>query len=484
MHSCMLLFLTAYPCACISGHTAGIRRRSETPKNASTPTNRASSPLRRSSYPAAAHVGAIHTLESVEHEMEEEDKIGHHHPLVMLTKTHEGTIAKLHTVGKSLDHNLMLTDATGILKAGVGIRLQQESRWGIYVAELTPNGPADSSGKIKEDDVLIQIDGYEIQAHDTLETVRQRVLGPPGSTVSMMFERQPSGRLQQLEHFSVSLVRATAGRSDAEQLLQEAYKEIQNLRETLEGKDESFLFHKRESARVQRSAAPAPPPIISPAALADIKQDLEQAKALCTDLRLANDSLVGEIRLVQQERAQLVMQHSKELEEHRRQVRELKEQQIQLASSHAKELHSKNASLHEAQDEAEQMKMKMRSLEQIEATCAALRKEQSMLEVQKHELQKETADLQAELRRHKEHTNAREIEWHSQLNMALEKERLTVLALDQATARIAGEVWDRREDGQKVRGEEDVSAELNSGGRLRHKERTRARQNMCMMVMW
>jgi hypothetical protein len=32
--------------------------------------------------------------------MEEEEKIGHHHALVTLTKTHSGAIAKLQTVGE------------------------------------------------------------------------------------------------------------------------------------------------------------------------------------------------------------------------------------------------------------------------------------------------------------------------------------------------------------------------------------------------
>jgi hypothetical protein len=41
----------------------------------------------------------------------------------------------------SLDHDLTIHDANGNIKSGVGIRLQQESRYGIYVAELTPKGP-------------------------------------------------------------------------------------------------------------------------------------------------------------------------------------------------------------------------------------------------------------------------------------------------------------------------------------------------------
>ena len=45
----------------------------------------------------------------------------------------------------SLDHDLTIQDANGNIKSGVGIRLQQESRYGIYVAELTPKGPGAAS---------------------------------------------------------------------------------------------------------------------------------------------------------------------------------------------------------------------------------------------------------------------------------------------------------------------------------------------------
>lgn len=41
----------------------------------------------------------------------------------------------------SLDQDLTIQDASGNIISGVGIRLQQESRYGIYVAELTPKGP-------------------------------------------------------------------------------------------------------------------------------------------------------------------------------------------------------------------------------------------------------------------------------------------------------------------------------------------------------
>ena len=43
----------------------------------------------------------------------------------------------------SLNHDLTIQDANGVVKAGVGIHLQHEMRYGIYVADLTPRGPGD-----------------------------------------------------------------------------------------------------------------------------------------------------------------------------------------------------------------------------------------------------------------------------------------------------------------------------------------------------
>jgi membrane-associated protease RseP (regulator of RpoE activity) len=130
-------------------------------------------------------------LASVQQAMGEEDRMGNHHPLVTLTKTHTGHLAQLHTVGESLDNNLTITDSSGQVKAGVGIRFQEERNYGIYVAGLTPKGPAEASGMIQVDDILINIDGYNIQPHDRIETVRQLALGPPASIVTMTFEHRP-----------------------------------------------------------------------------------------------------------------------------------------------------------------------------------------------------------------------------------------------------------------------------------------------------
>jgi len=113
-------------------------------------------------------------------------------PAVTLTKTHSGHVAKLHTVGENLDKNLTITDRNGQVQAGVGILFQEERNYGIYVAGLTPKGPADASGKIQEADILISVDGYNIQQHDRIETVRELVLGPPASIVTITFERRPT----------------------------------------------------------------------------------------------------------------------------------------------------------------------------------------------------------------------------------------------------------------------------------------------------
>jgi hypothetical protein len=282
--------------------------------------------------------------ESVEHEMEEEDKMGHHHPLVMLTKTHTGHIAKLHTVGDSLDSNLMVKDAKGQLKAGVGIRLQQESRWGIYVAGLTPNGPAEKSGKIAEDDTLVSVDGYRIEPEDTLETVRQRVLGPPGTTVVMTFQREDK---QGATIFKVSLVRAAAESSSMHELernLNAAHNEIDKLKKMLkEALEEGDVVIEKNTGRVQR-AAPRPPPI-DPKRITDLETQLAQAKRLVEDLKTANTSLSGEYTRMQAAAKEAENKHVREQEGSRQLIRELKEQQISLTTNHAKEMNSQQVAL-------------------------------------------------------------------------------------------------------------------------------------------
>lgn len=282
--------------------------------------------------------------------MEEEDKLGHHHPLIMLTKTHSGQIAKLHTVGDSLDSNLMIKDATGQVQAGVGIRLQQESRWGIYVAGLTPKGPADKSGKIAEDDVLVSVDGYRIEPVDTLETVRQKVLGPPGTTVVLTFQRENNHGARAPTAFNVSLVRAAAEKSTVKELeenMNAAHNEIDKLKKLLkEAMQEGDVVIDKTTGRVQRSAPRQP--YVDPKRITDLELQLRQAKNLSQDLKTSNTSLSEERTRIQSALAEAEKKHARELEGARQLIRELKEQQITLTTNHAKEMNSQQVALQNA----------------------------------------------------------------------------------------------------------------------------------------
>ena len=100
-------------------------------------------------------------------------------------------VAQLHIVGEDLDCNLRTKDANGELLCGVGMRLQQETRFGVYVASLTANGPAEKSSMIREGDRLVQIDDYSVSARDTLENIRSRVLGRPSTEVTLWMSRTP-----------------------------------------------------------------------------------------------------------------------------------------------------------------------------------------------------------------------------------------------------------------------------------------------------
>jgi len=123
-----------------------------------------------------------HVWELVENEMVTQEESGNSHPVIMLTKTHAGTLARLHTVGDryldsaqrklrpfvyerfltcshaqigSLDpHTLTTTDANGHVAAGVGMHLHQESRYGVYVTALTPGGPGHFACPIGDSGVI------------------------------------------------------------------------------------------------------------------------------------------------------------------------------------------------------------------------------------------------------------------------------------------------------------------------------------------
>ena len=69
-------------------------------------------------------------------------------------------------------------------------------RYCRYVAGIMEGLSADLCGKIQMHDELIQVDDYEIQLGDAVEMIRERVLGPSGSTVRLTFQR-PEGKEKQ-----------------------------------------------------------------------------------------------------------------------------------------------------------------------------------------------------------------------------------------------------------------------------------------------
>jgi len=150
-----------------------------TERSSSRPSSLASMDPVGELYRSADH----HVWELVGNEMVTQEESGNSHPVIMLTKTHAGTLARLHTVGDrcrlcpekvapgrwvkrfltcshahigSLDpHTLTTTDANGQVAAGVGIHLHQESRYGVYVTALTPGGPGHFACPIGDSGIII-----------------------------------------------------------------------------------------------------------------------------------------------------------------------------------------------------------------------------------------------------------------------------------------------------------------------------------------
>ena len=216
---------------------------------------------------------------------------------MLVTTTLSGALTKLHVVGDFLDENLSVKDASGQVQSGVGMLLQHEPRFGIYVASLTPKGPADECGKIKIDDVLLTIDGYTIQSTDSLASVQRLVLGRPGTSVTLSFERRPT--LQQYNNaiqYTTHLVRKN-NCDPLRNILAEAQKEITKLRQ----ENQSLVIQKSEQALLlnERALQQAKQTYEELQELQQVKQTCEDQKALL--VRATHTCVEQKALLAQQE---------------------------------------------------------------------------------------------------------------------------------------------------------------------------------------
>ena len=78
--------------------------------------------------------------------------------------------------------------------AGVGIvfATQGNSNHGLVVASLAVDGPADKCGQVRAGDILISIDRINVRGVSA-EDLAPYILGPPGSKVTIGFDRPGQG---------------------------------------------------------------------------------------------------------------------------------------------------------------------------------------------------------------------------------------------------------------------------------------------------
>jgi predicted nucleic acid-binding Zn-ribbon protein len=193
------------------------------------------------------------------------------------------------------------------------------------------------------------------------------------------------------ERISVVLARSNAG---VQRQLDEAYLEIQRLKQIIEELEPGELTVGKKNSRMQRSA-PAPPPLISPEELELIKKELDTARTMSMDLRTAHIALTAEYDRLMNEKSQQQIKHAQELEAFRTQVRQLKENTVSLNVTIGK------------------------------------------LEEDKAQLKKEILEQFVEMRSQRDLAVAAHQELHVRLAESLDKEHRTAVALDQVTARMA-----------------------------------------------
>jgi hypothetical protein len=94
----------------------------------------------------------------------------------------------------SLNPKVELTDAKGPRMCGIGVLFHQDETTGvkrIVVAQTAAGGPADRTGRVRQGDLLVRIDGMDVHGQD-LEYVSKYILGPENSLVRLGFYNSDS----------------------------------------------------------------------------------------------------------------------------------------------------------------------------------------------------------------------------------------------------------------------------------------------------
>lgn len=193
------------------------------------------------------------------------------------------------------------------------------------------------------------------------------------------------------ERISVVLARSNAG---VQRQLDEAYLEIQRLKQVIEELEPGDVTVGKKNSRMQTSA-PVPPPLIGAEELELIKKELDTARTMSMDLRTAHIALTAEYDRLMNEKSQQQIKHAQELEAFRTQVRQLKENTVSL-----------NVTIGKLEEDNAQLKTEI--LEQF-----------------------------VEMRSQKDLAVAAHQELHARLAESLEKEHRSAVALDLVTARMA-----------------------------------------------
>jgi len=82
--------------------------------------------------------------------------------------------------------------------AGVGLVFKESRRnstTALVVKSLAPGGPAEASGKIQVGDILLKVDGKEV---NSIEKAGQLLLGEKGSTITMQFKRFTQDKVEKI----------------------------------------------------------------------------------------------------------------------------------------------------------------------------------------------------------------------------------------------------------------------------------------------
>jgi len=280
--------------------------------------------------------------------------------------------------------------------AGIGLLMQQDggSSSTVFIKHIVPNGACSRDGVIQVGDAVVGVNGENVMGYAVAE-IRERIVGPIGSTVRVAFQREG-------ENFERSLVRGNA------QFDGQANASAHSLSRSLDARGLSASLSALPAGQASDSEIARLRSRVGEleSELTICRDELQRTRALLDSDKMSSMRYVKEIDTVQRRTTEQGMELQNMLNQSEQARREL-ELQVQAGKSREEEFHSAFARAKEQTEAREiyfaELKRKFADLQQqFDGDMAKERQAKEALEAKVAEGEASVARVKAEVDRFKE----------------------------------------------------------------------------------